>query len=107
MEVVTVAILGQRSPPLSYLTDSARSGDLVLVPIRDRIAYGVVLGLSSKTYGLKRIKRIVLRRFLNEDLLKTLNWLSKYYLAPIGDVIRTAVPKVILPEQIPEVASVR
>ncbi|RKX71812.1 primosomal protein N' [candidate division WOR-3 bacterium] len=97
MESVKVVPLGKPIPPLSYLTERAAPGDLVLVPIRDRVAYGLVIGVGSESRRLRRIRRIVIKRFIPEDLLRTIFWMADYYLAPIDVAIRMAIPRLILP----------
>ncbi len=73
-------------------------GDLVIVPIRSKFKYGIVVNTDSKRIvpGMKKVKEIVERKFLPAKMLELYAWMSDYYLAPLGDVLKLAVPAKIL-----------
>jgi len=97
MDPVDVAIFGHRTPILTYLADGAQKGDLVLVPFRNRITCGIVVGRGAGQKRLKRINKVVVRGFITEPFLKLSQWISAYYLCPIEDVVRGVIPRSILP----------
>ena len=72
-------------------------GARVLVPFGKRRLVGVVLELKkSSDFPLEKLKSIDqvldVESCFDEQLWQTLNWVSKYYLAPIGEVFETALP---------------
>ena len=74
----------------------ASPGKRALVPFGRRFLTGYVLGPTQKLPP--RTKILPLRQVLDEEvsisekLLKFLLWVSGYYLQPIGEVIKTALP---------------
>jgi primosomal protein N' (replication factor Y) len=78
------------------LRSVAAPGKRVLVPFGRRLLTGVVLGPAQKIPP--RVKILPLRRVLNEEialpekLLKFLLWVSDYYLQPVGEVLKAALP---------------
>lgn len=71
-----------------------RPGDRVRVPLGRRLAIGVVDRVRS---GRDRELRDVLEVLdespvLDEDLLRLCRWIADYYVAPLGLVIRAALP---------------
>jgi len=75
--------------------EQAAVGARVLVPFRQRKLSGVVTRLHDDAPGLE-IKNLaaVLDRtpVLSAELLALGKWISDYYLAPIGEVLRTMLP---------------
>jgi primosomal protein N' (replication factor Y) len=87
--------------PLTYsvpqsLEDRISPGMRVLVPLRKRIVTGIVLALSAAA-RVKETKPIgaVLddRAMLDQELHKLADWISRYYLAPPGEVIAAMLPR--------------
>lgn len=97
MDLLSVAVLGHKVPPLSYLSDFTKPGDLVLIPIRDRVAYGIVIDQGMEKRRLRRVKKVIAKGFVSSKFLDLMKWISDYYLTPIEDVVRMAVPRSILP----------
>ncbi len=73
-----------------------RLGQRVLVPLRNGRDVGYVVGLSDepKVPGIRPIERLLdAEPQLPPDLLDLVLWISHHYLAPIGLVLRAAVPQ--------------
>lgn len=97
-QIVVVAVDAPLTESLSYLQSakfSVRRGDIVTVPLGKRNVSGVVVGTSSE------IPDFVLKEIisLNTDLppisethMKWLEWLSQYYIHPLGQVVQLCFP---------------
>ena len=79
-------------------TEELERGDLVLVPIRNKLKYGIIINKNSKreVAGIKRVKGLVETKFIPEKMLELYEWMSDYYLSPLGDVLKLAIPSKIL-----------
>lgn len=78
-------------------TGENKIGVRVLVPFGSRKLIGVVLGYKEHSdYPLNKLKSVIelldSEAVFSESLWRTLEWLSRYYLAPIGEVIEAALP---------------
>jgi primosomal protein N' (replication factor Y) len=77
----------------------------VLVPFRGRQLTGFVLGPAKQTPGKARIKSIadVLDHvpLFPASMSDFLHWVADYYIHPIGEVIRSAVPAGLLAKEQP------
>ncbi len=71
-------------------------GRRVLVPFRNKPAVGVVVALTEKPPQLKRVFEIAELLdpvpALSPKLLELGQWLSRYYVAPIGESLRAMLP---------------
>ena len=70
-------------------------GDSVVVPLGRRACEGVVVGVTSTVseFAIKSIVSIDDQRpRLTDAYLRWVNWLSHYYMFPIGQVVRLAFP---------------
>src|SRR3984957_2164077 len=82
------------------IPDSLRDEDLVgrrlLVPFRNRAMVGVGLSVSDKAPTVAQIKEIsgLLDRVpaLRPKLIELGHWISRYYIAPIGEPFRALLP---------------
>ncbi len=78
---------------------AAIRGVRVRVPFGRRVRVGLVLGSGRATVAPERLRRVeaVLdqRPVLDEALLGLLEWASRYYRHPIGEVIAAALPKAL------------
>jgi primosomal protein N' (replication factor Y) len=82
------------------IPDSLRDEDLVgrrmLVPFRNRAMVGVGLSVSDKPPAVAQIKEIsgLLDRVpaLPPKLIELGHWISRYYIAPIGETFRAMLP---------------
>ncbi|HWR97237.1 MAG TPA: primosomal protein N' [Candidatus Methanoperedens sp.] len=78
------------------LRGAVRPGQRVLVPLRSGRDVGYVVGLSDepKVAGVRPIERLLdAEPQLPADLLELILSVSRHYLAPIGLVLRAAVPQ--------------
>ena len=79
-----------------HLRGSVRPGQRVLVPLRGGRDVGYVVGLSDepKVAGVRPIERLLdPEPQLPPDLLELILAISRHYLAPVGLVLRAAVPQ--------------
>lgn len=78
------------------LKDHVKRGRQVLCSVRNRAVHGVVMDIRAKRPDdppLEPILEVVVARPpWPDDLLNLVKWLSRYYVAPIGLVARTAMP---------------
>lgn len=98
-----VAVAGYLDP-LSYgvpaaLEPTLQVGHRVTVPLRGRLEVGVVTALSAAAacgVAVGRLRPVLAcldtERPLSTDLMETIAFLAKYYHAPLGMAVRTAVP---------------
>jgi primosomal protein N' (replication factor Y) len=102
--LVDVAVFLPLAGPLTYrvpddLRGQVRRGCRVLVPVERRRVLGVVLkdDVSARERAhLGTIKPLAdlldLEPVFEEELLELLRWMAGYYLAPIGEAMRAALP---------------
>jgi len=96
---VDVAIPKTRVDFLTYNTsDDLNPGDLVLVPVRKKTKFGIVINKNSQrdVSGMRDIEEILHREFIPQNLLTLYRWLADYYLTPLGEVLKVALPSKIL-----------
>ena len=79
---------------------AVRAGMRVWVPFGNRLRVGVVVSLAAQSSvessKLKRISSVIDREpTFDVGLLHTLNWAADYYHHPLGEVIATALPKLL------------
>ena len=71
-------------------------GSAVNAKFRQNIAIGYVISLSNSTHykgNLNHIDSINTDTFsISKNLWKTIIWMSKYYMAPLGLCIKSALP---------------
>ncbi|MFB0516374.1 MAG: primosomal protein N' [Candidatus Neomarinimicrobiota bacterium] len=83
-----------RIPP--EIESAVRAGSFVEVPFRQRSATGVVISLHGRAPFKGKIKPIRAIReeptALPQDLWATLEWISRYYVTPLGLVLKSALP---------------
>ncbi len=78
------------------LQERIQRGIRVLVPFGKKVLTGVVVGLpaSSTVSGLKPIRDVVdASPLLSGEMLELTKWISDYYFAPWGEVLKTALPQ--------------
>jgi primosomal protein N' len=71
-------------------------GRRVVVPFRNRAMVGVCLAISDRAPNIPRIKELAevmdLLPALPEKLIELGHWISRYYLAPVGETFRALLP---------------
>ena len=103
--MIQVAVDAPLNEPLSYLENPdhpVKIGDWVKVPLGRRQVLGCVVGFSKETEILdKNGKAITVKPIteivtewpsINEKSLEFYNWVSKYYIYPLGQVTVLALP---------------
>ena len=78
-------------------TQMAPVGGRIKVPFGRRTLIGVICAIKSESDcsrdKLKRAEQVIdMESIFEPQLWLTLNWISQYYLAPIGEVISAALP---------------
>ncbi|MBM3303434.1 MAG: hypothetical protein FJY85_26240, partial [Deltaproteobacteria bacterium] len=98
---VDVAIPLPVDGPFTYavpeeLWERVEIGRRVLVPFRNKIRAGFVVGLSGSIADREEVKTVVdvpdEPPYLTGDLWRFLKWIAEYYLLRVGLVLRTALP---------------
>ena len=77
------------------LHESAMIGVRVIVPFGRKYATGLIVGLPVESHltSLKPIKDILdPAPILSDELLRVCHWIAEYYFAPIGEVLKAAIP---------------
>ena len=76
--------------------DNLFVGQGVKVELNKRLLDGYVIEISKKTDLKSKIKPILSRNQhsikLKKELLSTINWISKYYICPIGKTLKSTIP---------------
>ena len=96
---VDIAIPRTRVNYFTYeAEDDLKRGDLVLVPIRKATKYGIVVNENSKreVAGIKKVKELIEDDFIPDKMLELYQWMARYYLSPLGEVLKLALPSKIL-----------
>ncbi len=74
-------------------------GCRVLVPFGNRFVTGMIVSLEQRevTPGIKEIREVLDRQpLLSPTLLELAGWMTRYYLGPPGEVLRTMLPPGLL-----------
>ncbi len=77
------------------LSPGATVGTRVIIPFGKKYLTGLIVGLPQSTDipSLKPIKDILdLAPLVSTELLELCHWISTYYIAPLGDVVKAAIP---------------
>src|SRR6266480_317371 len=78
------------------LTESVETGCRVIVPFRRRDVEGFVVGLrqdAPRDLEVHDIRSVVDRSpLLRPDIFKLCRWIADYYVSPIGEVLKAALP---------------
>ena len=96
---VDVAIPRTKLDFFTYETDdSLNVGDLVIVPLRNKSKYGIIIKVNSQRAidRLKKVESVVQKKFLPPNMLRLYKWMADYYIATLGEVLRLALPSKIL-----------
>lgn len=98
--MVNVAVFAPIDEALTYsvpdeLEKSVRAGHRVLVPLGRRKSVGIVIGEQKHKpdHALKPIEAILDEKVIfSPAQLHFLQWAAEYYLCPLGEILRTALP---------------
>jgi primosomal protein N' (replication factor Y) len=96
-DIVAVMVSVSVDGPYSYRVpygQRVERGSIVAVPLVGRLTLGVVWGVPKDNYAHNRLKDIAQIYDvppLSEELLTTIDWVSKYTLAPPGLVLRSVL----------------
>ncbi|RYE74390.1 MAG: primosomal protein N', partial [Myxococcales bacterium] len=91
--MVSVSVEGPYSYRVPYGMSVVR-GSIVAVPLVGRLTLGVVWGLPKDNFAHNRLKDIAQvydTPPLSEELLRTVDWVSRYTLAAPGLVLRSVL----------------
>lgn len=99
-KMVRVAVFAPLEEALTYavpenLQDKIQRGHRVLVPLGRRKCVGIVLDEEKEAppISLKPVEAILDENpIFNSQQLQFLKWASEYYLCPLGEILRTALP---------------
>lgn len=94
---------------LSYFTaEEVSLGSIVKIPIRSKLAYGIVTEITdakeikadikSLSFNLKKIENIESHSFLLDKFIEAARKISDYNAGTLGSVLSQLIPKVILEE---------
>ncbi|HJQ20011.1 MAG TPA: primosomal protein N' [Gemmatimonadaceae bacterium] len=109
LPLISVAVPLPFFKPLTYavplaLRSRAVVGSRVVVPVRGRREIGFVLGDGTVKEGVSA-KEILDAPddapVLDRDLLELCSWIAEYYVAPIGVVLRSALPAALTGPETP------
>ena len=108
--LVSVALPLPLFQPYTYavpeeLRARATVGSRVVVPVRGRREMGFVIGEGTLAEGVKAKPILAApdeRPVLDAQLLELCTWIADYYIAPIGMVLRTALPAALSASDAPE-----
>lgn len=96
-DIVAVMVSVSVEGPYSYRVPRGMQvsrGSIVAVPLIGRTTLGVVWGVPQDNFAhnrLKDIERVFEVPPLSEELLRTVEWVSRYTLAPPGAVLRAVL----------------
>ncbi len=96
---VDVAIPNTKFDYLTYETDlDLHIGDLVIVPLKKKFKYGIIVGTNIKrdVPNLKKVHKLVETNFISPKLVNLYKWIAYYYLSYLGEVLKQAFPPKIL-----------
>jgi primosomal protein N' (replication factor Y) len=97
LQYAEVAVCLPLSRTFTYeLTSPISIGCRVVVPFRNRQVDGFVIGPTRnapENTEVQRISEVVDREpLLRPDVFELCRWISDYYLAPLGEVLKSALP---------------
>ncbi len=99
--LIDVAIPLPLEGPFTYripteLVSRAEIGRRVLVPFRNKIRAGFIVGICASDPGSQEIKYVVdipeEEPYLTPELWTFIRWIAEYYLISTGLVLKTALP---------------
>lgn len=103
-KMFSIAVIAPLEEPLTYsvsseLYNEIKAGQRVLVPLGRRKAIGIILKEEkniSFSIQLKSIEKILQEEpMFTSSQLQLIQWASDYYLIPIGEMFRVALPSLL------------
>ncbi len=97
--LVDVAIPNTKFDFLTYQSDfDLHIGDLVIVPLKKKFKYGIVVGINIKrdVPNIKKVQKLVETNFISPKLLILYKWIASYYVSYLGEVLKQAFPSKVL-----------
>ncbi len=99
-KMASIAVFAPLDEALTYSVPAEFEGKVmeghrVLVPLGRRKCVGIILGEEKHkpTHTLKNIESILDEKpIFSERQLEFLKWASEYYLCPLGEILKTALP---------------
>ena len=86
------------------LNESVEAGCRVIVPFRKRDVEGFVVGLrkdAPRDLDVHEVRSVVDRNsLLRPEILDLCRWIADYYVSPLGEVLKAALPPGILPKHL-------
>ncbi|MGX6959815.1 MAG: primosomal protein N' [Rickettsia endosymbiont of Pentastiridius leporinus] len=98
MQIAKILLPAAKLFPLDYIIPenlSLNTGDLVVVPFRNKELTGIVWEFteSAEAKKLKAVKeRVPLNLTLTSGVLELIKWISNYYMAELGSVAKLVLP---------------
>lgn len=90
------------------LIDKLKLGTRVEAPFGSRLVKGIVVEFEKKVSFKGKVKNIISIvddiSIITPEIWKLINWISSYYLTPIGQVAKTVFPKSLSTKYIPATA---
>ncbi|UCG30539.1 MAG: primosomal protein N' [candidate division WOR-3 bacterium] len=96
---VDIAVPKTRVDFLTYNTsEDLDPGDLVLVPVRKKTKYGIVIKKNSQreVSGIRNVQETLQKEFISSNLLTLYKWMAEYYLTSLGEILKVTLPSKIL-----------
>ncbi len=97
--LVDVAIPNTKFDYLTYQSDfELHIGDLVIVPLKKKYKYGIVVSTNIKrdVPNIKKVQKLVETNFISPKLLSLYKWIASYYVSYLGEVLKQAFPSRVL-----------
>ncbi|MBR3257019.1 primosomal protein N' [Candidatus Saccharibacteria bacterium] len=93
-EVIPTKVFRSGANSLTYSSDfPLEPGQIVLIPLGRSTSVGIVLKRVKKpSFACKPVKKLLYKTPLPSHLLKSLLWLSSYYLSPLPSVASLILP---------------
>lgn len=94
-EVIPIRVFRSGSGTLTYSSDlKLKPGHIVEIPLGKNKTYGIILKkVSSVDFPTKPITRLLYDTPLPSHILKSISWLSSYYLTPLPLVAKLFLPQ--------------
>ena len=74
----------------SSINEQLKIGQVVLVPFGKKIETGIIWkkNVEKPKHKIKEISKVIDNLILSQNIIKFINWVANYTLAPIGSVLK-------------------